>query len=145
MTPTSTIPAVQPATTECVICGRDDIPTEGKFIHYCIIRQGRKVIGREYCGWYDGRPINYGDRYEAVLTELDDYASDLARQTAIETADLEALAHLPNQADPPERPDDPGTPPPWEDHRPDIFDMYRAAYGLACVTLEAITGVGRAA
>lgn len=83
-------------TTTCVICGKSDIPAEGKHIHYCVAKHGRKVVSREYIGWFDGMPINYGDTYEPVSSELDSYVSDLLRDTAVVTADIvaDAVAEL---------------------------------------------------
>lgn len=76
--------------TTCVIC-EEAVPADGKHLHYCTPRNAKgKVLSREWVGFFDGNPINYGSDQLAIERDLDHYVSDLAKQTAIDTANRAA-------------------------------------------------------
>ena len=83
------------APTVACTCGAE-IVAEGKVVHFCAQRFGRKVVSREHVGFFDGQPICFrafsATSAIEVEVELDAYAADLLRQTLIDTLDAEADA-----------------------------------------------------
>lgn len=68
------------------------VPAEGKHVHCCIQRVGRKIVSREYVGFLDGRPVNYGADFTQVTNELNGYVYEQLARTTAETADIAADA-----------------------------------------------------
>lgn len=147
-----------PTTTTCVIC-LQSIPADGKHLHYCTPRgEGGKVLSREWVGFFEGDPINYGADQLAVLAALDHFVSDLLQHTAADTADMLAdaveQAYTCVGAFSPDIPCDAPVAVAGEfcdrcktvldriatealAQPPNLFDSFCTAYGWACVELEA--------
>lgn len=72
---------------DCPHCGRSaQIATEGRSIHFCPVRVGKKVVSRDYAGYYDGELRGGGGSYLAVEQQLDAYVYDLLSEGQCATA-----------------------------------------------------------
>lgn len=78
---------------DCPICDAYITGAPAKYLHRCDVRgPGRKLLSREWIGYYEGRPVCYDVDSGCAQAELDGYVYELLSRTAVETLGAEADA-----------------------------------------------------